>query len=90
MQSPDSPVDKTMFNNSPDQYCDGSSCTEYSACAKAQQTIKDSDPGSSTKERDHVVAMGSEDTDMAEYSGSSTMSQGLNVSEPDAGLERYL
>uniref|UniRef100_A0A3Q0SNG2 poly(ADP-ribose) glycohydrolase n=1 Tax=Amphilophus citrinellus TaxID=61819 RepID=A0A3Q0SNG2_AMPCI len=80
MLSPDSPVYKTMFNNSADQDCDGSSKAQVMEC---QMTIKDSDPGSSTKEKDHVVAMGSEDAEIAEYSGSSNMSQDLDKSQPD-------
>ncbi|XP_063347771.1 poly(ADP-ribose) glycohydrolase isoform X1 [Pelmatolapia mariae] len=92
MLSPDSPVCKTMFNNSADQDCDGGFCAEHSAFAKAQvmesqQTIKDSDPGSSTKEREHLPAMGSEDAEIADHSGSSNMSQDLIESQPDAILQ---
>lgn len=87
MLSPDSPVYKTMFNNSADQDCVGSSKAQVMEC---QMTIKDSDPGSSTKEKDHVVAMGSEDAEIAEHSGSSNMSQDLNKSQPDAILESVL
>lgn len=95
MLSPDSPVCKTMFNNSADQDCDGGFCAEHSAFAKAQvmesqQTIKDSDPGSSTKEREHLPAIGSEDAEIADHSGSSNMSQDLIESQPDAILQRSL
>lgn len=95
MLSPDSPVCKTMFNNSADQDCDGGFCAEHSAFAKAQvmesqQTIKDSDPGSSTKEREHLPAMGSEDAEIADHSGSSNMNQDLIESQPDAILQRSL
>lgn len=95
MLSPDSPVCKTMFNNSADQDCDGGFCAERSAFAKAQvmesqQTIKDSDPGSSTKEREHLPAIGSEDAEIADHSGSSNMSQDLIESQPDAILQRSL
>ncbi|XP_069548795.1 poly(ADP-ribose) glycohydrolase [Brachyistius frenatus] len=81
MLSPDSPVCKTMtINNCADKEYDGSASAEDSACAKAQvvehqQTVKDSESGSSTKERVQLVAMGTEDAETAECSRSSNESQ---------------
>ncbi|XP_041645505.1 poly(ADP-ribose) glycohydrolase [Cheilinus undulatus] len=81
MLSPDSPVCKSMqMNNSSDKEQDGSAPGEDSGFAKAQvmesqQSDKDSDSGCSAKERVHLVAMGTQDAEVAECSGSSDMSQ---------------
>lgn len=96
MLSPDSPICKTMpINNSADRDHDGSVCAEDSGSAKAQvvdsqQFVNDSDSGSSAKERAQLVAMGTEDAEVAECSGSSIMSQDLIRSQPSAVFERYL
>lgn len=87
MLSPDSPVCKTLLvNNSADRDRDGSTCVEDSGCAKAQ--VKDCDSGSSAKERVHQVAMGTEDAEIAECSGSSDMSQDIIGSQ--SSFERYI
>lgn len=94
MLSPDSPVCKTLpVNNSADRDRDGSACVED--CAKtqvkeAQQFVKDSDSGVSDKERVNMTAMGTEDTEMAECSGSSDMSQNLIGGHSGVTSERYL
>lgn len=96
MLSPDSPICKTVLvNSSADKDHDSSACTEDSGFAKAQitesqQFVKDSDSGSSAKDRVHLVAMGTEDAEVAECSGSSDMSQGLIGSQSGAHFERYL
>lgn len=80
MLSPDSPICKTMFvNSSADKDHDGS--------AYSQQCVKDSDAGCSAKEKVHVVAMGTEDAEKAEHSGSSDMSQDLIGSQAGALFE---
>uniref|UniRef100_A0A3B4ZHE5 poly(ADP-ribose) glycohydrolase n=1 Tax=Stegastes partitus TaxID=144197 RepID=A0A3B4ZHE5_9TELE len=74
MLSPDSPVSKTTsINNSADKDFDGSTCAEDSGFAKAQvmgslQIVKDSDPGSLSKERVNPVAVGTEDAEIADDS----------------------
>nr|XP_046257073.1 poly(ADP-ribose) glycohydrolase [Scatophagus argus]XP_046257074.1 poly(ADP-ribose) glycohydrolase [Scatophagus argus]XP_046257075.1 poly(ADP-ribose) glycohydrolase [Scatophagus argus]XP_046257076.1 poly(ADP-ribose) glycohydrolase [Scatophagus argus] len=74
MLSPDSPVSKTMLvNNSEDKDHDDSACAEDSGFAKPQVV----ESTQSVKDRVHLVAMGTEDAQMAEYSGSSDMSQDL-------------
>lgn len=96
MLSPDSPITKTMLvNNSADKDHDGSACPEDSGFAKAQvmesqQFVKDSDSGCSTKDMVHLVALGTEDAEIAECSGSSDMSQDLIGSQSGAIFERYL
>ncbi|KAM7408671.1 hypothetical protein PAMA_002410 [Pampus argenteus] len=84
MLSPDSPVCKTLLiNNSADRGRDGSTC------AKAQvkeQFVKDSASTSSAKGV-HQVAIGTEDADIAECSGSSDMSQDLIGSQSGATFE---
>ncbi|XP_070834149.1 poly(ADP-ribose) glycohydrolase isoform X1 [Chaetodon trifascialis] len=93
MLSPDSPIPKTMLvNNSTDKDHDGSACLEDSGFLKAQvmesqQFVKDSDSGCSAKDRVHLVAMGTEDAEIAECSGSSDMSQDLIGSQSDAIFE---
>ncbi len=96
MLSPDSPICKTVLvNNSADKDHDGSACAEDTGFAEAQvmdsqQSVKDSDSGCSTKDRVHAVAMGAEDPEKAECSGSSDMSQDLVGSQSGAIFERYL
>lgn len=93
MLSPDSPVCKTMItNNSADKDFDGNASAEDTGFGKAQvmgsqQIVKDSDPGSSAKERVHPVAMGTEDAEIAECSSSSNMSQDLPESQSHAILK---
>ncbi|XP_023261540.1 poly(ADP-ribose) glycohydrolase-like [Seriola lalandi dorsalis] len=93
MLSPDSPICKTMLiNNSADKDHGGSACADDSGFAKAQvvesqQFVNDSDSGSSAKERAHLVAMGTEDAEVAECSGSSNMSQDLLRSQTGAIFE---
>ncbi|XP_054455815.1 poly(ADP-ribose) glycohydrolase [Anoplopoma fimbria] len=83
MLSPDSPICKTTFgNSSADKDHDGSACAEDS-----QQFVKYSNSGCSAKEKVHLVAMGSEDAEKAEYSGSSDMSQDLIGSQSGALFE---
>uniref|UniRef100_A0A8D0APV9 poly(ADP-ribose) glycohydrolase n=1 Tax=Sander lucioperca TaxID=283035 RepID=A0A8D0APV9_SANLU len=90
MLSPDSPICKTMFVTSSDKDLDGSACAEDSGFAKeSQQFVKDSDSGCSAKEKVHLVAMGTEDAEIAEYSGSSDMSQDLIGSQSGALFKRY-
>ena len=95
MLSPDSPVCKTLpVNNSADRDRDGSACAEDSGFTKAQvkeaqQFVKDSDSGGSDKERVNQLAMGAEDAEMAECSGSSDMSQDLIGGQSGATFERY-
>ncbi|XP_008284662.1 poly(ADP-ribose) glycohydrolase [Stegastes partitus] len=92
MLSPDSPVSKTTsINNSADKDFDGSTCAEDSGFAKAQvmgslQIVKDSDPGSLSKERVNPVAVGTEDAEIAECSSSSNMSQDLIESQSGANF----
>uniref|UniRef100_A0A3P8SZX9 poly(ADP-ribose) glycohydrolase n=1 Tax=Amphiprion percula TaxID=161767 RepID=A0A3P8SZX9_AMPPE len=72
MLSPDSPVCKTMItNNSADKDYDANASAEDTGFGKAQvmgsqQIVKDSDPGSSAKERVHPVAVGPEDAEIAD------------------------
>uniref|UniRef100_A0AAQ5XLH2 poly(ADP-ribose) glycohydrolase n=1 Tax=Amphiprion ocellaris TaxID=80972 RepID=A0AAQ5XLH2_AMPOC len=72
MLSPDSPVCKTMItNDSADKHYDGNASAEDTGFGKAQvmgsqQIVKDSDPGSSAKERVHPVAVGPEDAEIAD------------------------
>ncbi|XP_040906517.1 poly(ADP-ribose) glycohydrolase [Toxotes jaculatrix] len=92
MLSPDSPICKMLINNSADKDHEGSSCAVDSGFAKAQvvepqQFVNDSDSGSSAKERAHLVTMGAEDTEVAECSGSSNMSQDLIRSQSGAIFE---
>ncbi|XP_068424615.1 poly(ADP-ribose) glycohydrolase-like [Clinocottus analis] len=83
MLSPESPICKTVFANSAaDNDHDGSSCAENS-----EAFVKDSDSGCSAKEKVHLVAMGSEDAEKAEYSGSSDMSQEFIGSQSGALFE---
>lgn len=95
MLSPDSPVCKTMpINNTVNKDCDGSACGEDSDFAKAQvkesqQLVKDSNTECSAKERVHVVAMGTQDAEVAECSVPSDMSQDLTDSQPGGICERY-
>uniref|UniRef100_A0A3Q4B744 poly(ADP-ribose) glycohydrolase n=1 Tax=Mola mola TaxID=94237 RepID=A0A3Q4B744_MOLML len=88
MLSPDSPIGKAMLvNNYSDKDLDGSTCAEDSSNMTAQVTDSQQfvrDSGCSTKDRDHVVAIGTEDADIAECSGSSDMSQDLT------GRQRWL
>ncbi|XP_078128609.1 poly(ADP-ribose) glycohydrolase [Sander vitreus] len=89
MLSPDSPICKTMFVTSSDKDLGGSACAEDSGFAKeSQQFVKDSDSGCLAKEKVHLVAMGTEDAEIAEYSGSSDMSQDLIGSQSGALFER--
>ncbi|XP_034538265.1 poly(ADP-ribose) glycohydrolase [Notolabrus celidotus] len=93
MLSPDSPVSKTVLtNNAADKDHDGSACEEDSSFAKAQvkesqQSVKDSDSGCSAKERVVVVAMGTQDAEVAECSASSDMSQDFTGSQSRGVLE---
>lgn len=93
MLSPDSPIGKAMLvNNYSDKDLDGSTCAEDSSNMTAQVTDSQqfvSDSGCSTKDRDHVVAIGTEDADMAECSGSSDMSQDLTGRQSGAIFGRY-
>lgn len=87
MLSPDSPDCKILpINNAADKDCDGSACGEDSDFAKAQvkesqQSLKDSDPECLAKERVNVVAMGTQDSEVAECSVSSDMSQDVTDSQ---------
>lgn len=94
MLSPDSPISKTMLVNSySDKDHDGSTCTEDFAKAQVMESqpfVRDSDSGCSAKDRVHLVAMGTEDAEIAECSGSSDMSQELIGSQSGAIFERYL
>ncbi|XP_019952974.2 poly(ADP-ribose) glycohydrolase [Paralichthys olivaceus] len=89
MLSPDSPVCKSMLtSNSAHKDHDGGACAEDSGFAKAQEvesqsSVKDSDSGISAKEGTHLVATG---TEVAEYSGSSDMSQELISSQPGESI----
>ncbi|XP_071336642.1 poly(ADP-ribose) glycohydrolase [Trachinotus anak] len=90
MLSPDSPISKTMPNNSADKDHDDSACAEESGFAKAQivesqQFVSDSDTGSLAKGRAHLVAIGAEDAEVADCS--SNMSQDLIRSQPGATFE---
>ena len=77
MLSPDSPVCKTMLIKiSSDKYQDESACAEDSGFGKdqvveSQQFFNDPDSGKSVKERPPLVAMETEDAEVAECSGSS-------------------
>ncbi|KAF3842050.1 hypothetical protein F7725_024001 [Dissostichus mawsoni] len=79
MLSPNSPICKTMLvNSSAEKVHDGSACAEDSSSAKeSQQCVKDSDSECSVKENLNPVSTGTEDAEIAEYSGSSDMSQDL-------------
>ncbi|XP_062286812.1 poly(ADP-ribose) glycohydrolase isoform X2 [Scomber scombrus] len=94
MLSPDSPVCKTLpVNNSADRDRDGSACAEDSGFTKAQvkeaqQFVKDSDSGGLDKERVNQLAMGTEEAEMVECSGSSDMSQDLIGGQSGATFER--
>lgn len=94
MLSPDSPISKTMLvNNYSDTDHDGSTCAEDSSFVKvmeSQQVVTDSDSGCLAKDRVHLVAMGTEDAEIAECSGSTDMSQDLIGSQSGAIFERYL
>lgn len=95
MLSPDSPISKTMLgNNSADKDHDSSGYAKDSAFANAQvmesQFVKDSNSGCSAKERVHRAAMGTEDAEKAECSGSSDMSQDFTGSQSGAIFERCL
>ncbi|XP_076016467.1 poly(ADP-ribose) glycohydrolase [Genypterus blacodes] len=92
MVSPDSPVSK------PPVLTDNSACApaEDSGVAEAQvadsQTLaKDSNSGSSSKDGAHPVAVGTEDAELAECSGSSDMSQDFSGSQtpPTFGSVSY-
>lgn len=87
MLSPNSPICKTMLvNSSAEKLHDGSACAEDSSSAKeSQQCVKDSDSECSVKENPNPVSTGTEDAEIAEYSGSSDMSQDLGELS-----ERYL
>ncbi|XP_029962694.1 poly(ADP-ribose) glycohydrolase [Salarias fasciatus] len=89
MHSPDSPVCKNMIvNNCEDKACDGSNLPDDSGSAKApvesRQSYKESDPGSLAEDKVHLDAIGSKDAEMAECSGSSSMSQDLLNSHSSA------
>ncbi len=96
MLSPESPLSKITFvNNSADKDQDGIACAENPGFAKAQviesqQFVKDTDSGCLAKDRVHLVAIGNEDADMAECSGSSDMSQDITGSHSGANFKRYL
>ncbi|KAK1905325.1 Poly(ADP-ribose) glycohydrolase [Dissostichus eleginoides] len=83
MLSPNSPICKTMLvNSSAEKVHDGSACAEDSSSAKElQQYVKDSDSECSVKENLNPVSTGTEGAEIAEYSGSSDMSQDLAVSQ---------
>ncbi|XP_060943333.1 poly(ADP-ribose) glycohydrolase [Limanda limanda] len=94
MLSPDSPVCKSMSTSiSADKDHDGGACVEDSGSAKAQEvesqpSVKDSDSGISAKEgTPHLVAT---ETEVAECSGSSDMSQELISSQPDKSISLAL
>lgn len=96
MLSPDSPISKAVLvNNYSDKDHDGSTCVEDSSFAKAQVMesqpfVRDSDSGCSAKDRVHLVAMGTEDAEIAECSDSSDMQQDLIGRQSGAFFERYL
>ncbi|KAM9365379.1 poly(ADP-ribose) glycohydrolase isoform 1-T4 [Pholidichthys leucotaenia] len=81
MPSPNSPVCKDMLSsNAADKDYDGSTSAEDFAFTKAhvmgrQKIVKNSDWESSGKEKRHPAAMGTEDAEMLECSGSSNISQ---------------
>lgn len=79
MLSPDSPICKTTFVNS-------SADKDHDDSAYSQQCVEDSDAACSAKEKVLLVAKATEDTEKAEYSGSSDMSQEL-IGSQDALLE---
>uniref|UniRef100_A0A673CS91 poly(ADP-ribose) glycohydrolase n=1 Tax=Sphaeramia orbicularis TaxID=375764 RepID=A0A673CS91_9TELE len=94
MLSPDSPVCKTLSKPA-DRDCDDGTFSDDSGFAKAQvmesqQFVRDSDCRSLAKDRVHQVAVGTEDAEIAEYSGSSDASQVLIGSQAGATLERYM
>ncbi|XP_030012085.1 poly(ADP-ribose) glycohydrolase [Sphaeramia orbicularis] len=91
MLSPDSPVCKTLSKPA-DRDCDDGTFSDDSGFAKAQvmesqQFVRDSDCRSLAKDRVHQVAVGTEDAEIAEYSGSSDASQVLIGSQAGATLE---
>lgn len=95
MLSPDSPIGKTiLFNSSADKEHEGSVCAEETDFAKAkvesQQFVNNSDSASLTKARPHVVAMGTQDAEIAECSGLSDVSQDLIGIQSGVIFERYL
>lgn len=96
MLSPDSPICKpALFNNSADKDYEGGACADDSGIAKAKLEeselfVGDSDCGGLVKEKAHVVAMGTRDAEIAEYSGSSDISQDLIESQSSVIFERYL
>ncbi|XP_076599395.1 poly(ADP-ribose) glycohydrolase isoform X2 [Chaetodon auriga] len=88
----DAASQKLMDCGSADKDHDASACPEDSGFLKAQvmesqQFVKDSDSGCSAKDRVHLVAVGTEDAEIAECSGSSDMSQDLIGSQSDAIFE---
>lgn len=95
MLSPDSPIGKAiLFNSSADKEDEGSVCAEESdfavAKVESQQFVNNSDSGSLAKERLHVVAMGSQDAEIAECSGLSDVSHDLIGIQSGVIFERYL
>ncbi|XP_028279721.1 poly(ADP-ribose) glycohydrolase isoform X2 [Parambassis ranga] len=96
MLSPDSPVCKSMMtNNSAGNDCDGSSCPEDFGFTKAhlmelQKSFKDSDCGSLSKERVHLVATGAEDVQITECNGPCNMSQDIIESQTNPHFRRWL
>ncbi|KAM6997259.1 poly(ADP-ribose) glycohydrolase [Tautogolabrus adspersus] len=96
MLSPDSPVcDTKLTNNSADKDHDSSVCGEESGIGKAQVmesdlSVKDSDSGYSEKESVQLAAMGTQDVEVAECSGSSDMSQELTGSQSAGILENVM
>lgn len=94
MLSPDSPISKAVLvSNYSDKDHDGSTCTEDSSFAKlkeSQQVVRDSVSGCLAKDSVHLAAMGTEEAEIAECSGSSDMSQDLSGSQSGAIFERYM
>lgn len=94
--SPDSSACKSiLFNNSADKEHEGIFCAEKSGFAMAkvldsQQFVNNSDSGSLAKERSYVVAIGTQNAEIVECSGSSDVSQDLIGSQSGVIFERYL
>uniref|UniRef100_A0A667WFQ4 poly(ADP-ribose) glycohydrolase n=1 Tax=Myripristis murdjan TaxID=586833 RepID=A0A667WFQ4_9TELE len=86
MLSPDSPLCKPL-PNSADKDHDGCAFTEQTSLQGApREFVKDSDSGCLVKDRDKPVAVGTEDAEKAECSGSSDMSQDFSGSQTGSTL----
>lgn len=96
MQSPESPIAKnTLVNNSPDKYQDGATCGMDSSFTKdqvmgSQPLFQNSDSECLAKDKVHLDAMGKEDAEVSECSGTfDMMSQDFTESQSGAIFERY-